>query len=39
VDNHRRFQTLAEDYITLCEQITLREPQAPAEKKTPAARG
>lgn len=33
VDNYRRFQTLAEDYVTLSDQITRLEDQSPDCKK------
>jgi hypothetical protein len=39
VENYRRFQSLAEEYVTLSEQITCLQDRPGAVKKTPAARG
>lgn len=33
VDNYRRFQTLAEDYVTVSDQITRLQDQSPDSKK------
>jgi hypothetical protein len=39
VDNYRRFQALAETFVTLCDQITRLQDQPANAKKTPAAGG
>ena len=39
VDNYRRFQALAQEYITLSDEITRRESTSADGKKTPAAGG
>ena len=39
VENYRRFQTMAEDFVTVSDQITRLQDQPTSEKKTPAAGG
>src|SRR6266508_1055836 len=38
VDNYRRFQTLAEDYVTLSDQITRHQDQSQDSKKNSSSR-
>jgi hypothetical protein len=38
VDNYRRFQTLAEDYVTVSDQITRLQDQRPDRKKNSSPR-
>lgn len=38
VDNYRRFQTLAEDYVTVSDQLTRLQDQSPDSKKNSSPR-
>lgn len=38
VDNYRRFQSLAEEYVTVCDQITRLQTQLPDRKKNSSRR-